>query len=362
MFLKSSTFEKFFIKKMIRYPPFYFFLVFFAMQSIAQNKTDVNLNFEEYTITNSSIRAIEVVNDSTVWFAGSNGKFGRIINNKLQIDSISFEGKNLQFRSIAFNGSSIFILSIENPAILYKIKSNNISISKPEIVYKEEHLNVFYDSMTFLDEKYGIAMGDPVDDCFSVILTSDGGNTWEKLNCNNLPKLVKSEAAFAASNGNIAIVDENIWIVSGGSRSRVFHSKNRGLSWSVLESPITHGGKMTGIYCVDFYDKNNGIIMGGNWEDKLDTDKTKAITYNGGKTWQLIANNQVPGYISSVQYRPNTKGKEVFAVSTEGIFSSSNKGTSWKKISDRGFYTIRFINKNTAWLSKNNQIVKMHIN
>jgi photosystem II stability/assembly factor-like uncharacterized protein len=205
-------------------------------------------------------------------------------------------------------------------------------------------------------------MGDPIGDCFSVILTSNGGDTWEKISCENLPKLVKDEAAFAASNGNIAIVDKNIWIVSGGSRSRIFYSKDRGKNWSVIESPITQGGKMTGIYTVDFYDKNQGIIMGGNWEDKSDTNKTKAITNDGGKTWKLIGNNQIPGYISSVQYRPKTKGKEVFAVSTEGIFSSNDKGLSWNKISDQGFYTIRFIDKNTAWLSKNNQIVKMHIN
>jgi len=362
MFSKSSTFEKFFIKKMIKHFTFYFLLIFITKETLAQNRAMLNLKFEEFSIVNSSIRALKVVNDSTLWFAGSNGKYGKIVNNQIQLDSISYQGKSMHFRSIAFNGSSIFLLSIENPAILYKIESNINTLAKPEIVYKEEHQNVFYDSMTFLDEKYGVAMGDPIGDCFSVILTSNGGNSWEKVNCDNLPGIVKNEAAFAASNGNIASIGKNIWMVSGGASSRIFHSKNRGLTWSVVNSPITQGGKMTGIYCVDFYDKNQGIIMGGNWEDKSNTNKTKAITNDGGETWQLIGNNQIPGYISSVQYRPKTKGKEIIGVSSEGIFFSNDKGFSWSKISDRGFYTIRFIDKNTAWLSKNNQIVKIHIN
>ena len=43
-------------------------------------------------------------------------------------------------------------------------------------------------------------MGDPTADCISIIITRDGGQTWNKIPCSQLPKSKEGEAAFAASN------------------------------------------------------------------------------------------------------------------------------------------------------------------
>ena len=338
-----------------------FLLIFFFLITIlskAQNK-DIKIDLTIFELKNTSIRAMAVVNDSTVWFAGGNGKFGRIINSEIEMDSIRYKNTPLNFRSIGFNGKHVFILSIENPALLYKIDPFTDKMDHPEMVYLESHEKIFYDSMDFFDEQRGIAMGDPTDNCLSVILTSDGGNTWDKIKCKNLPEIIEGEAAFAASNTNISIYKKNVWLVTGGSKARVFYSKNLGKKWDVYDTPIVQGGKMTGIFSVDFYDQNNGIIMGGNWEEKSSTTATKALTKNGGKTWNLIDNKSIPGYISCVQYIPETHGKKLVAVSTEGIYYSKNGGVKWEKISDDGFYSIRFIDKNSAWLSGHQKIARM---
>jgi len=350
LFTQNMQFKHFFIS-------LFFILFFLEIQS--QNVSIIG--FEDFEIKNTSIRAIQVINDSTVCFAGSKGKFGKISNKKITLDSITFDNKKLNFRSIAFNGKHIFILSIENPAILYKINPFGDTFGLPEIVYQENHNNVFYDAMQFFDNKNGVAMGDPTNTCLSVLLTSDSGNSWQKLACENLPSIIDGEAAFAASNTNIAISGNKAWLVTGGKKARVFYSDDLGLNWKAVQTPITQGGKMTGIYTVDFFDENNGIIMGGNWKDKSNTHATKAITKDGGKTWNLIAKNELPGYISCVQYIPNTNGKAIMAVSTEGMFYSSNKGKLWHKISGKSYYTIQFINKNTAWLSGNNTIAKIQL-
>lgn len=336
---------------------FRYYLSFFLFLILVLNTNSQNIeitNSEKYSFKNLSIRAIEVVNDSTLWFAGSSGRYGRITNDIVQMDSVAeINNKNLNFRSIAFNGKNIFLLSIENPAVLYKIDPFKKDINNLEIVYRENHEKVFYDSMKFFDELNGIAMGDPTDNCLSVILTSDGGNIWKKLSCNSLPKIEDGEAAFAASNTNIAIHGNNVWLVTGGKKSRIFYSNDKGNSWNVYNTPIVQGKDMTGIFSVDFYDELNGIIMGGNWEEKSNFNATKAITQDGGKSWNLISNNKEPGYVSCVQYIPQTNGKEIMAVSTEGIYYSKDKGVHWKKISSKKFYTIKFINKNTAWLAGN---------
>ena len=337
------------------------FLFLLIPQLWAQNE-HINLDLHIFDIKNTSIRAIEVVNDSTVWFAGAKGKFGRIINSDVEMDSIIYNDVALNFRSIAFNGENIFILSIENPAVLFKIDPFELTLNNQKIVYKEEHEKVFYDAMTFFDGQRGIAMGDPTESCISVILTTDGGNSWQKLNCKNLPEIIDGEAAFAASNSNIAVHEKHVWLVTGGKKARVFYSKDFGKKWTVYDTPIVQGSKMTGIFSVDFYDENNGIIMGGNWEEKSSTIASKALTKDGGKTWKLIDNNSIPGYISCVKYIPETNGKELVAVSTEGIFYSNTEGVKWIKLSDEGFYSIKFINKNSAWLSGNQKIARMQLN
>lgn len=311
-------------------------------------------------LKNMSIRAIEVVNDSTLWFAGSNGRYGRIINERLEIDSLSHEGRNPSFRSIAYNGQAVFILSIENPALIYKIDPNN-NPWEPQIVYSESHSKVFYDSMKFFNEQKGIAMGDPVEDCLSVLITEDAGNHWKKLSCEQLPTAFEGEAAFAASNTNISVVENCAWIATGGTKARVFKSSDFGNSWNVSESPIVQGGKMTGIFTMDFYDKKTGIIMGGNWEAKSNQSKTKAMSHDGGKSWTLMANESAPGYISCVQFIPNKKGKEIMAVSTEGLYFSGDKGKNWAKIGDEGFYSLKMIDDKSVWLAGHEKIVKIKL-
>ncbi|MCA0931632.1 oxidoreductase [Lutimonas saemankumensis] len=324
----------------------------------AQGSLQVSL-INSFKLPGTSIRAIEVTGENTIWFAGSGGKYGKISHDKIEMDSISFEGRFPQFRSIAYNGKHIFILSIENPALLYRIDPNK-PLGHRELVYKEIHEKVFYDSMLFIDENFGIAMGDPVENCLSVIRTSDGGNTWQKTECADLPTVSEGEAAFAASNTNLAAVNDKVWIVTGGTKARVFISDNKGESWSVRDTPVMQGGKMTGIFTTDFYDENNGIIMGGNWEEKKNGLHSKALTSDGGKNWTSI-DSDIPGYISCVQYVPGSKGRKLVAVSTEGLYFSENKGKNWKKIHDTGYYSLRFAGPDEIWLSGHEEIVKIKL-
>lgn len=325
----------------------------------AQNPPTVSI-LQNFELKKTSIRAIEVLDDSTLWFAGANGRYGRIVNDQLEIDSISHEGRNPSFRSIAYNGKHIFLLSIEDPALLYKIDPS-LPLGTQELVYKESNPKVFYDSMTFFDDKNGIAMGDPVENCLSIIKTTDGGAHWTKLNCKDLPVSDEGEAAFAASDTNIAIYEDKVWIATGGKKARVFISDKQLKDWSVFETPIDQGGEMTGIFSIDFYDKNLGIIMGGNWDDKKDGSKSKAITLDGGQTWTLTATDQIPGYISCVQFVPGRSGKHLLAVSTEGVYFSDDTAKTWVKIRDKGYFSLRFTDHNTAWLSVGQEITKIKL-
>ncbi|SEL44658.1 hypothetical protein SAMN04487910_2480 [Aquimarina amphilecti] len=308
-----------------------------------------------------SIRAIEI-SDDQLMFAGSNGIYGTFdidekfnINNK-KIAILGFEGKKNQFRAIAQTKTNFFVLSIESPALLYQVNKESREV---KLVYKEHHDKVFYDAMVFWDDTEGIAMGDPTDGCLSVIITRDGGETWSKLSCDVLPNTAEGEAAFAASNGNIRIIGNDVWIVSGGIKSRVFYSSDRGNSWDVSTTPILQGTETSGAYSLDFYDKSNGIIFGGDYTKPEVNKKNKAITNDGGKNWSLIADGVGAGYKSCVRYVPNSGGKEIVAVGFTGISISSDSGNTWKDISTESFYTIRFINDSIAVAAGKNRMAKL---
>ncbi len=337
-----------------------FLLLFLAAK--AQKNVVPELLFTDFPISGTEIRAIEVVNDSLLFFAGSHGFFGSIDKDMVRLDSIKKkEDHHFHFRSVAFNGKDMYMLSIESPAHLYKVDPFSEHFD-PQLVYSEDHLKVFYDALLFKDALTGFALGDPVENCFSVLKTIDGGSTWKKVACEELPAVVEGEAAFAASNSNLAAQKNTVWFVSGGKKARVFRSRNNGINWEVFDTPMVQGESMTGIFTCDFYDENKGIIMGGNYDKPNDTKGSKALTKDGGKTWELIADGQLPGYISCVRYIPGSKGKKMMAVASSGIYYSDNSGVSWKKISEKPYNTVRFLNKNVAWLGGNKIITKVILN
>lgn len=304
-----------------------------------------------------SIRALTVDNDH-IFFAGSKGKFGYL---NTADHSISYVGRIQEdsivpeFRSLARVNKKDFILSAGKPALLYKVNY----FGKRKLMYEESCDGVFYDSMAFWNEQEGLAIGDPTANCMSIIITRNGGESWEKLSCDDLPKTVEGEAAFAASNTNIAVVGNKAWVISGGEKSRVYFTPDKGITWTVYDTPLVQGKESTGGYSIDFYDEKNGVIIGGDYTKPEKNVGNKAITKDGGKTWKLIANGENPGYKSCIKFVPNSGGKELIAVGFTGISYSNDFGETWVKLSDDSFYTLRFMNEFTAYAAGNGKISRL---
>jgi photosystem II stability/assembly factor-like uncharacterized protein len=344
----------------------FFLSIFLCVLCISCKKNIPKLDYKKVFLEtiyedSISIRAI-LLEDNYLWFSGNNGKYGKIdLSKKLTLNKkIVKDTLQLEFRSIAQTNDAIFILSVGNPALLYKITKDKM-VAK--LVYTETNEKVFYDSMQFLDDDFGVAMGDPIANCLNVIITKDGGNTWQKVDCSKLPKVEEGEAAFAASNSNLIKKGNKIFMVSGGKKARCFVSEDKGNSWKVYATPIVQGETMTGIFTADFYDENIGFIAGGNYEKQKDNSNNKALTLDGGKTWQLKAKNKAFGYASCVQFIPNSNGNGLVCVGGTGLFYSNDKGTNWKKmLEDKDLLTLRFKNDSTAYATGKNRIVKLLFN
>ncbi|TJY36153.1 WD40/YVTN/BNR-like repeat-containing protein [Pontimicrobium aquaticum] len=301
-----------------------------------------------------SVRAIDILDDDGLAFAANNNSFGLYdpAKNTWNISKQKQDSLKFSFRSVAHTSTDFFMLTVANPALLYKTTNSGM-----QLVYREDHDNVFYDAMNFWNDNEGIAIGDSIDGCISIIITRDGGNTWTKLPCDQLPPAKDGEGAFAASNTNIVIVGDNTWVAT--TAGRIYYSADKGKTWEFVSTPIVNDKDTEGIYSVDFYDELHGFAIGGDYTNPDSNKGNKAKTIDGGKTWKLVADGQTPNYRSCVQYIPNRNGQELVAVGFKGIDYSNDGGETWKTISDEGFFTIRFIDETTAYAAGSGRISKI---
>ena len=333
------------------------------LKSTFFSKVEIETLVQDATL---NVRAIEVIDSIGFTYLSSDGRLGVYYNKELNLPKelveafpvvLKYDNIVPNFRALAVTKDKGFGISIGSPALLYQL---DVDLEKNRVVYKEVHPKAFYDAMDFWNDQEGIAIGDPTDDCLSVIITRDGGETWTKLSCEFLPKAKEGEAAFAASDTNIAIIGNHTWIATGGKASRVLYSPDKGYTWQIYNTPIIQGVSTTGMYSIDFYDDLNGFAIGGDYTKPEVNIANKIRTHDGGKTWQLVAQNQNPGYRSCVQYVPNSEGKQLVAIGFNGIDYSFDAGDSWKHLSDEGFYTLRFLNDSTAYAAGNGRISKLN--
>lgn len=310
-------------------------------------------------VDSMSIRAITVELDK-VWYATDKGKYGFCTYDRAPFFSgILLQDKvPLHFRGIAKNRSSVFMLSTEKPAVLYSfLKKSPKQVTK---VYEDKHPDAFFNGIQFWNESDGIMFGDPLDGYMNIVITNDGGETWTKVNRSKLPKLEVGEYAFAASNTSIMAKDNQAWIATGGTKSRVLYTKDKGESWKLLDTPMISGNKMTGIYSVDFYNDKFGIMTGGDYENQTNNAQNKALTIDGGKSWVLVANKEAFGYASCIQFVPESGGTMTVALGPSGIYSSSDSGLSWLKLSEiNDLHTFKFVNKKVAIAAGKNKILRL---
>lgn len=301
-----------------------------------------------------SIRAIEIMGNSLA-FAANKGTFGSIdlASGKVRTNIQKYDTILPEFRAVAHTSSDFFMLSVANPALLYKTGDQGAM----DLVYKEEDAAVFYDAMTFWNEKEGIAIGDTMNGCMSIIVTRNGGLTWKKLPCSDLPEGIEGEGAFAASNTNIAVVGDNTWVAT---TKRILFSPDKGRTWEVQQTPVLSKEATEGIYSIAFYDENIGVAIGGDYTNPDRNTANKAITTDGGHTWNLMADGAVPNYRSCIQFVPGTAGKGMVALGFTGIVYSSNQGVSWSQLSDESFFTLRFQNDSIAYAAGRNKIAKLN--
>ena len=92
-------------------------------QDNQKSRENVSIELKEFAIPNTTIRALKVLNDSTVWFGGSNGHWGYTEDsgNSWHIDSLYVDGKSLEIRSIeVLESGSVLVVGVADPAVVLR--------------------------------------------------------------------------------------------------------------------------------------------------------------------------------------------------------------------------------------------------
>ena len=321
-----------------------------------------------------SWRAVEAVSDDAAWLASSTGHWRQLTVQGVRVESHVFgdtlpaladSAVSLHYRGLARTSEALLGTVVGSPGLVRRApfdRDGELDLPRTT-VWRNDDPAIFLDAVLALDDSTIIAVGDPLDGCLTVLRSDDGGRSWSTVPCAaqdgpGVPASREGEAAFAASNGNLSAAGDTVWMLSGGSASRVYRSLDRGQSWTAFETPLQQGGQMTGGFSMDFADADHGIIWGGNWEAKADNVARGAITADGGETWTLVADGTGPGYGSSIRYRPGSSGRQIALVGTPGgIDVSDDGGQSWRHVSDSAFYAARFSpTGETLWLCGNGRV------
>lgn len=302
-----------------------------------------------------SIRALQIYKGK-VWYSGTDSKFGYVsLKDSADKKQMKLSEEKLEFRTLAQDSHYFYTLNILSPAYLFKInkKTLNFSIQKTDT-----SKTAFFDAFIFDKFDRGIAISDPNKVGSANPLIFYSGKPGKKL---GFPKYFPGEAHFAASNTNIATIEGKGWIATGGMKARIFKFNwSDPFTWEVFETPFIQGTSSQGIYSIDFYDKNFGIAVGGDYTKQAENVNNIATTNDGGETWKIQASGKNGGYKTCVKFRPKSKGKDVIAVGDQNIEFSNDYGRTWKTISEeKGLYVCEWIDENTVVFAGKNRIVKM---
>jgi len=332
----------------------HFILYSMAIMIVACTSTkqpdDIHIRWQiQSSGTDASLRGLCTVSDRVAWASGSGGTIIRTTDGGNTWQGLSSPDEAaLDFRDIqAFDENTALILSAGQPARIYKTTDGGNVWTN---TYTDPNTTSFYNAMAFWDEKNGIATSDPVEGHFLLIQTTDGGNSWHRVPPENIPEPLEGEAGFASSGTCIAVGGEtHAYLGLGGPAARLFHSTDRGWTWSAASTPIFSGRPSAGIFSVAFLDSKNGVIVGGDYQDPDGTEGNAAYTTDAGRTWLPADASPPSGFRSCVAHLPET-ASALLAVGPNGSDLSVDFGKTWTRLDTTGYHVASFPKTgNTGW-------------
>ncbi|HKW48110.1 MAG TPA: hypothetical protein VJN70_11715 [Gemmatimonadaceae bacterium] len=302
--------------------------------------------------TDAELRGLSTAGSNVIWVSGTRGRYARSSDGgrTWRVDSVPYAAA-LDFRAVhALDARRAWLMSAgdadRGQARIYRTTDAGAHWA---LVYETAQKGVFFDAIQFWDAQHGIAISDPVDGRFFMLTTNDGGGTWTRIPPERIPAALPGEAAFAASGSCLTVEGEsNVWIgTGGGATARVYHSSDRGRTWTVAETPIHAGNASSGIFSVAFRDGRRGIAVGGDYQMVRGGLPNVVLTEDGGRTWRVAKGPLPVGYLSAASFVPGSSS--IVAVGLAGTAFSNDNGETWVMVDSMAYNSVQFQSPTAGW-------------
>jgi photosystem II stability/assembly factor-like uncharacterized protein len=308
------------------------------------------------TGSTEQFRGLSAVNGRVAWVSGTGGTVLRTVDHGRTWQDVSPGGDTatLQFRDVeAISAERAVVLSIGpgGDSRVYRTTDGGQTWRR---TFRNADPAAFYDCMGFWDDRNGLALSDPVDGRFRVLRTGDGGASWSVVDPAGMPAALPGEFAFAASGTCLVTAGRgSAWIASGGgATSRVFHSTDRGRTWTVSSTPVASSAA-GGIFSLAVRGTREVVAVGGDFTvPDVGTDAA-AWSSNGGRTW--TAGGALGGYRSGAAWlRQVADGAApvndaVVAVGPTGTDLSNDGGRTWTPVDTGSLDSVDCTPRGACW-------------
>ena len=296
--------------------------------------------------TDASFRGLDVVSKKVIWASGTKGTVIRSVDGGKSWDVIQIPGTDrLDFRDIeAFDKKTAYVLSI-GPGTDSRIYKTVDGGKKWKRQFVSQIPKAFFDSIAFWDKKNGIAQSDPVDGKY-VFYKTTNGKDWKQMPPEKMPAAKEGEAAFAASGTCIVTRGKNeVFLITGGTEARVYHSKDRGETWEDYATPMISGGEATGIFGLSLFG-DNGIIVGGDYTKPDQKRGNIGLSSNGGFSWVAPTASPDFGYRSGATFIDE---RTIVVVGISGSNISRDGGETWTELDKVNRNSVQALGRDAVW-------------
>jgi photosystem II stability/assembly factor-like uncharacterized protein len=308
------------------------------------------------TGSTQQFRGLDAVDRRTAWVGGSAGQVLRTTDGGRSWQDVSPPGAaGLQFRDVEAQSAwraSVLAAGEGDQSRIYTTSDGGRSW---RLAFVNDDPAAFYDCMDFYDGgRRGLALSDPVGGRFRVAATGDRGRSWHVLPNGGMPPAADGEFAFAASGTCLVIEGRDAWFATGGGASRVFHSRDGGLTWTVADSPIP-AAAAGGVFSLAFRSPREGVIVGGDFTAPAAGAHASGFSFDGGASWQ--PGGDLSGYRSGVDWVLGARAT-LIAVGPTGSDVSFDGARSWKPFDATPYDAVDCV-PGTCWASGPNGAVAL---